>query len=244
MSDSSPTSATDEQSLSDWGDESGLTDFAVVGTDTGVGKTVVTAGLVGWLRAAGFDARGIKPVQTGYPPDDDAGFVAEACGSPDAATCLDRLEPALAPAVAADQEGVALSYESIRSECEQAVASGSLSVVEGIGGLRVPLAADAEVVDLIADLDRPALVVARSGLGTLNHSALTVEALERRGCRVHGIVLNEYEGSSVAERTNSEVLEEMTGCPVWTLPPLSLSDPTQAVTGVREHLPVDVFPEC
>ena len=120
--------------------------------------------------------------------------------------------------------------------------ASSPGVVEGIGGLRVPLAEDAEVVDLVADLDLPVVVVARSGLGTLNHSALTVEALERRGCRVHGVVLNEYEGASLAERTNPEVLTEMTGVPVWTLPGLSLSDPTEAVSGVREHLPLDVFP--
>ncbi|MFC7138294.1 dethiobiotin synthase [Halosimplex aquaticum] len=219
-----------------------VTDFAVVGTDTGVGKTVVTAGLVGWLRDSGVAARAVKPVQTGYPPDDDAGFVAEACGSDDAAICLERLEPPLAPAVAADREDVDLSYERIRGGCEDALADTPVGVVEGIGGLRVPLAGDAEVVDLIADLDVPALVVARSGLGTLNHSALTVEALERRGCRVHGILLNEYEGASVAERTNPETLREMTGCPVWTLPPLSLEVPRAAVAGVRERLPNDAVP--
>ncbi|WP_459193938.1 dethiobiotin synthase [Halosimplex sp. J119] len=221
---------------------SAVADFAVVGTDTGVGKTVVTAGLVGWLRESGVEARAIKPAQTGYPPDDDAGFVAEACGSDDAATCLERLAPPLAPAVAAAREGTELSYEAIRAGCEEALADAAVGVVEGIGGLRVPLAGDAEVVDLIADLGVPALVVARSGLGTLNHSALTVEALERRDCAVHGIVLNEYEGASVTERTNPETLREMTGRPVWTLPPLSLDDPTAAVTGVRESLPGDAVP--
>jgi len=219
-----------------------VSDFAVVGTDTGVGKTVVTAGLVGWLREAGVAARGIKPAQTGYPPDDDAGFVAAACGADDAATCLERLEPPLAPAVAADREGVDLSYEAIREGCERELADPPVGVVEGIGGLRVPLADDREVVDLVADLDVPALVVARSGLGTLNHTALTVEALERRDCRVPGVVLNEYEGATVAERTNPAVLREMTDRPVWTLPPLSIDDPREAVVGLREHLPVDVFP--
>ncbi|WP_436924615.1 dethiobiotin synthase [Halosimplex amylolyticum] len=219
-----------------------VTDFAVVGTDTGVGKTVVTAGLVGWLRESGVQARAIKPVQTGYPPDDDAGFVAEACGSDDAATCLERLAPPLAPAVAAAREEVDLSYASVREGCERALAEASVGVVEGIGGLRVPLAGDAEVVDLIADLEIPVLVVARSGLGTLNHSALAVEALERRDCPVHGVVLNEYEGESVAERTNPETLREMTDCPVWTLPPLSLEDPSVAIDGVRTHLPNGAVP--
>jgi len=219
-----------------------VSDFAVVGTDTGVGKTVVTAGLVGWLRAAGVDARGVKPAQTGYPPDDDAGFVAAACGTDDAATCLERLEPPLAPAVAADREGVALSYDAIREGCERELADAAVGVVEGIGGLRVPLADDREVVDLVAALGVPAVVVARSGLGTLNHTALTVEALERRGCAVAGVVLNEYEAASVAERTNPGVLAEMTGRPVWTLPPLAIDEPRDAVAGVRDHLPLDVFP--
>jgi len=221
---------------------SDLTDFAVVGTDTGVGKTVVTAGLVGWLRETGVSARGIKPVQTGYPPDDDAAVVADTCGSDDAATCLERLEPPLAPAVAAERTRTDLSYDEILSGCKRELGSADIGVVEGIGGLRVPLAGDAEVVDLVADLGIPAIVVARSGLGTLNHSALTVEALERRGCRVHGIVLNEYEGDSVAERTNPVTLAAMTERPVWTLPPLSLDTPTAAVDGLRKHLSPDAFP--
>jgi len=219
------------------GDGQEPVDFAVVGTDTGVGKTVVTAGLVGWLRESGHDARGIKPAQTGYPPDDDAGYVAEACGDAGAAVCLERLEPALAPAVAADIEGVDLSYGRIREGCGRELSAAGVGVVEGIGGLRVPLAEGREVIDLVADLDLPAVVVARSGLGTLNHTALTVEALRRRDVPVRGIVLNEYAGETVAERTNPEVLAEMTGLGVYTLPPAALDSPPAAVELVREHLP-------
>ncbi|SEP05358.1 dethiobiotin synthetase [Halorientalis persicus] len=219
-----------------------ITDFAVVGTDTGVGKTVVTAGLVGWLRESGVDARAVKPCQTGFPPDDDAGFVAEACGDDAAATCLRRLEPALAPAVAAEQADVDLSYESILSECRDALADAAVGVVEGIGGLRVPLAGGREVVDLVADLDVPALVVARSGLGTLNHTALTVETLRARGVPVAGVVLNEYAGETTAERTNPDVIAGMTGVSIETVPPLSLTEPSDAVAGVANHLSRSVFP--
>jgi dethiobiotin synthetase len=225
-------------------------DFAVVGTDTGVGKTVVTAALVARLRAAGVDARGIKPAQTGHPPDDDAAFVADACGSADdaggglgeASTCLERLEPALAPEVAADIEGVDLSYERIRDGCAAAIDDADVGVVEGIGGLRVPLDEGREVVDLVAALGVPSLVVARSGLGTLNHTALTVEALERRGCPVHGIVLNEWAGETVAERTNPDVIGEMTGLPVWTVPSVGFESPTEAAAAVNAELPAAVFP--
>ena len=217
--------------------------LAVVGTDTGVGKTVVTAGLTGWLREGGRDARAVKPAQTGYPPDDDAAYVAAACGDEAAAVCLERLEPPLAPRVAAAREDVDLSYEAIRDGCERVLDAAEVGVVEGVGGLRVPLAGEREVIDLVADLDCEAVLVARSGLGTLNHTALSVDALRRRGVGVRAVVLNEYEGASVAERTNPDELERMTGASVHTVPPLALDDPGDAVAGLREHLPASVLPE-
>ncbi|GAA0675967.1 dethiobiotin synthase [Natronoarchaeum mannanilyticum] len=219
----------------------------VAGTDTGVGKTVVTAGLTGWLRDAGVEAHAVKPAQTGYPPDDDAAFVADACGDADAATCLERLEPPLAPRVAAEREDVDLSYDAVREGCERVLSDPAVDagIVEGIGGLRVPLAGEREVIDLVADLGLPTVVVARSGLGTLNHTALTVEALERRGVDVAAIFLNEYEGASVAERTNPAEIERMTGVRVETVPPLDLSDPSGAIDGLRdaagEWSPVDAI---
>lgn len=216
--------------------------FAVVGTGTGVGKTVVTAGLTGWLRAVGTRAVAVKPAQTGHPPDDDAAFVADACGDVEAAVCLHRLGPALAPRVAAEETGEELSYGTLLDGCRSAIADAETAVVEGIGGLRVPLAGEREVADLFADLGLPAVVVARAGLGTLNHTALTVECLQRRGLTVHAIVLNEYEGATLAERTNPDELARMTGLAVHTLPTLELDEPPDAVGGVREHLPESVFP--
>lgn len=216
--------------------------FAVVGTDTGVGKTVVTAGMVGWLREAGQDARAVKPAQTGYPPDDDAAFVARACGTEAASTCLERLEPPLAPAVAAAREGVELSYEAILAGCEDVLDGDGVGVVEGIGGLRVPLAGDREVVDLIGALDIPAVVVSRSGLGTLNHTALTVEALRHRAVPVHGIILNRYEPATVAAETNPAVVADMTDLPVWTLPEIEVEPPASVVETCRRELPPAAVP--
>ncbi|WP_435067668.1 dethiobiotin synthase [Haloplanus sp. C73] len=207
-----------------------------------MGKTVVTAGLVGALREAAVDACGVKPAQTGYPADDDAGFVADACGSEAAATCLRRLEPALAPAVAAEQAGETLDYDAIRDDCARAIHAATVGVVEGIGGLCVPLADGHEVIDLVADLNLSAVVVARPGLGTLNHTALTVEALRRRDIEVTGVVLNDYTGETLAERTNPGTIAEMTGCPVETLPTLDIDSPATPVEEVPDHLSTAVLP--
>ncbi|WP_339103580.1 dethiobiotin synthase [Haloterrigena salinisoli] len=210
--------------------------IAIVGTGTGIGKTVVTAGITRWFRERGVDARSIKPAQTGSPPDNDAGFVAEACEEPDAATCPRYLEPALAPRVAAEVADEELSYEEVRTACEDAIAETERPIVEGIGGLRVPLAGEREVIDLVADLEATAVVVTRSGLGTLNHTALSIEALERRGIDVAGIVCNEYAGATVAERTNPDELERMTGYGVETVPPLEGESPAALAKGVADAL--------
>ncbi|CAI50206.1 dethiobiotin synthase [Natronomonas pharaonis DSM 2160] len=206
--------------------------IAVVGTDTGVGKTVVTAGLVAWLREQGRKARAVKPVQTGYPEDDDADYVRNICGEAAAATRLRTFEKPLAPAVAARRADSTIAFDDVVAATRTALAEADIGVVEGAGGLRVPLATDGdqEIVDLVAALDVPALVVARSGLGTLNHTALTVETLRRRSVPVAGVALNRYTAASVAERTNPDELERMCDCPVETLP----ERPSPAPTAVRQ----------
>ncbi|AFZ73384.1 dethiobiotin synthase [Natronobacterium gregoryi] len=214
----------------------------VAGTGTGVGKTVVTAGLTGWLRSEGVAAHAIKPAQTGAPEDDDAGTVADVCDEPTASTCLRRLEPPLAPRVAASVTDESLSYDDIVAGCRSLAADETVTIVEGIGGVRVPLADGYEVLDLAADLGFPAIVVARSGLGTLNHTALTVAALENRGLSVAGIVLNEYEGETLAERTNPAELERMTATRVATVPPLEVDDGGAVVDGVRQNVPSSLLP--
>lgn len=207
----------------------------VVGTDTGVGKTVVTAGLTRWLREDGVDAVAVKPCQTGYPEDDDAGFVREVCDDDAAAACHRTLEPPLAPAVAAERTDTDLSYGAILADCRETVQASEAAVLEGIGGLRVPLADGRDVLDLVAGVGLPAVVVARSGLGTLNHTALTVDALRSRGVEVLGVVLNEYAGETVAERTNPPVIERENATAVATVPPAE--DAATAARSVPSHVP-------
>lgn len=210
--------------------------LAVVGTDTGVGKTVVTAGLTRWLLDEGYDARTVKPAQTGYPPDDDAGFVVTACADPNAAVCPHYLEPALAPRVAAEVSEEPLHYDELVDACERALADVSVGIVEGIGGLRVPLTENREVIDLVVDLGCDALLVANSGLGTLNHTALSVSALENRDVTVRAIVCNEYVGETIAERTNPEELTRMTGHPVVTVPPFESQQPRPLASRMKAAL--------
>ncbi|WP_330632068.1 dethiobiotin synthase [Halocatena halophila] len=191
---------------------------AVLGTDTGVGKTIITAGLVGALRREGYDARAVKPAQTGYPPDDDAGTVAKICNESTAAHCCRYLDEPLAPAIAADRSDRQLSFDALFADVTDALDSAAIGVLEGVGGVRVPVTAESELLDLVSALECPAIVVSRPALGTLNHTALTVEALQRRAIPVLGVVLNQFTGDTVAERTNPDALGSMIECPISTFP--------------------------
>lgn len=166
----------------------------VTATDTGVGKTEVACALLEEARARGLDAVGMKPAQSGVgpaEPSDAERLLAASGGSePLEAICPYSFAPPLAPAVAARIEGRAISFGRIVDGARALAARHEAVVVEGAGGLLVPLTAEETYADLAAALALPALVVARAGLGTVNHTALTVEALRRRGLAVAGIVLN------------------------------------------------------
>jgi dethiobiotin synthetase len=166
----------------------------VTGTDTGVGKTEVACALLEGARARGLDAVGMKPAQSGVGPAEpsDAERLAAASGGsePLEAVCPYSFGPPLAPAVAARVEGRAISFGRIVDAARSLAARHEAVLVEGAGGLLVPLTDRETYADLAAALALPALVVARAGLGTVNHTALTVEALRRRGLAVAGIVLN------------------------------------------------------
>ncbi|MFO0582282.1 MAG: dethiobiotin synthase [Anaeromyxobacter sp.] len=166
----------------------------VTGTDTGVGKTEVSCALLEAARATAVDAVGMKPAQSGVTADEpsDAQRLREASGrcEPLEALCPYTFEAPLAPAVAARLAGVAISIERIEEAARALAARHATVLVEGAGGLLVPLTDELTYADLAARLGLPVLVVARAGLGTVNHTALTVEAISSRGLRLAGIVLN------------------------------------------------------
>jgi adenosylmethionine-8-amino-7-oxononanoate aminotransferase len=190
----------------------------VTGTGTGVGKTAVAAALARILRRRGIDVGVMKPAATGVPPDEDADLLRAAAGSDDPFELVSplRFRDPLAPAVAADREGRNPDPAVIRRAFESIAGRREFVLVEGVGGLLVPVAWGYSVADMARDLGLPILVVAPAGLGTLNHAALTVEAARARGIPVLGIVLvRECAGErDLAETTNPAALERLCGVPV------------------------------
>jgi len=165
----------------------------ITGTDTEVGKTVVTAGLAAALRKEGHAVRAIKPLATGSaPPGEDATQIAEAAGhTPLVHTCLPI--PA-APHRAAALARTQIDFEALVHWTTQH--QGSPTLVEGVGGWTVPLTQQHRVSDLAAALGLPVIVVAANKLGVLNHSILTVEAILADGLEVSAVILNDHFSSS------------------------------------------------
>ncbi|MEW5725075.1 MAG: dethiobiotin synthase [Thermodesulfobacteriota bacterium] len=166
----------------------------VIGTDTGVGKTVACAVLAACLRRRGVDAGYMKPVGSdgvevnGRLVSPDALFVARTVGLDDPWPLLNPvcLPGALSPLAAGEAAGKFVDLSVIPPAWEALRARHELIIVEGVGGLLVPLNRDLLFTDLMARMPLPALVIGRPGLGTINHTLLTLEALQRRGFQVIG----------------------------------------------------------
>ncbi len=165
--------------------------FFVTGTDTNVGKTVVSAALIGALRRRQPPVRYWKPIQTGIEADDDTRTVRELADCSDA-EIFDagyRLEKPLSPHLSAKLAGIKIEIDEIASLFDQE-SSDCVWVVEGAGGVFVPLNERDLIIDLMAVLKLPVVIAARSGLGTINHTLLTVEALRNRQLEIAGVVMN------------------------------------------------------
>ncbi|SDT27033.1 dethiobiotin synthetase [Paenibacillaceae bacterium GAS479] len=194
----------------------------VTGTDTGVGKTVVTAAITAMLRAEGMNLGVWKPVQSGAligSGTTDAERLLKSTGINESleAVAPFTYEAPLAPMLAARQAGATLKLEDVIAAGLPLAARYEALIVEGAGGVAVPLTENALVADLIAELSMPALIVARSGLGTVNHTLLTVSYLRQRGIPIVGVVLNDGESAeselnddpSVA--ANAQLIEQYGG---------------------------------
>ena len=206
-----------------------LSGLFVTGTDTGVGKTLVAAGLAAWCRMQGIDVGVMKPVATGGNTrdgrlvSDDAVTLAHAAGSTDPWPLVNPLcyRQPLAPYTAARLSRRPLRWPSLDRAVRAMAQRHRFLIIEGVGGLAVPLTRTDTVSDLIRRLGLPALIVARLGLGTLNHTLLTVQQAGRDGVKVLGVLLNESEppsrtgGARLAQRTNPTILAERLPVPLW-----------------------------
>src|SRR5262249_41057621 len=161
----------------------------VTGTDTGVGKTVVSAALMIRLRSAA-PVRYWKPIQTGIEQDDDTATVAwlAGCSAAELLSSGVRLRHPVSPHLAARLSGTVIDLPPLEDIFNEAAQSARI-VVEGAGGALVPVNDLQLMVDLMARLDLPAIVATRSTLGTINHTLLTIEALHRRSVTIAGAVM-------------------------------------------------------
>jgi dethiobiotin synthetase len=189
----------------------------VTGTDTGVGKTVTTAALAALASSQGQHVAVVKPVQTGVAPGEpgDLEAVRRLAGIEDLHE-LARFPEPLAPATAARRAGMAAPSIGGLAEGIEQLADRDLILVEGAGGLLVQLDGEGgTLADLAARLQAPALVVTHAGLGTLNATALTCEALRSRGVRCAGVIVGSWPSQpGLAEKCNLEDLPRYAGAPL------------------------------
>lgn len=196
----------------------------VTGTDTGVGKSVVAAALCAALVARGEAVAAFKPVLTGL--DEPAGawprdheLLAGVTGQrPDEVVAL-TFGPPVSPHLAAELDGSAIDPAALVACARHAAAGADALVCEGVGGLLVPLTERYSVSDLAVDLGLSLLVVARPGLGTINHTLLTVEASRAAGLHVAGIVMTPWpEKPDRMTASNRDTVARVTGVAVSGLP--------------------------
>lgn len=199
----------------------------VTATDTGVGKTVLSCSLIAAMRAAGVHARAHKPAVTGlddppftdaagtvWPPDHELLAAAAEMAPEDVAP--HRFGPAVSPHLAAELAGTELRGEElIASALAAADAAAGPLVVEGIGGVLVPLTGRFTVLDLAVALGLPLVVAARPGLGTINHTLLTLRAAREAGLAVAAVVLTPWpERPDAMELSNRRTIETLGDVPV------------------------------
>jgi len=197
----------------------------ITGTDTGVGKTVVAAGLTLLLRSRHPSVGVMKPIQTGcrlingkpFPGDTKILLRAAVADDPLELVTPYRFHSPLAPLAAGRIERERILLSKILRAYRQLEQRHSFILVEGIGGILVPITKKDRVLELIKLLKLPLLIVARSGLGTLNHTLLTVHQARQAGIPVMAILLNtpQPQKQGLAEKTNPGILAELTGLPVF-----------------------------
>ena len=195
----------------------------VTGTDTGAGKTILAAALCAAIRAAGDRAAAFKPVVTGleqspgaWPADHE--LLAAVTGSQPRDVTTRTFQPAVSPHLAAELAGATISLAELLASAATAARDADILVVEGVGGLLVPLNAEHDVRDLAVALGLPVVIAARPGLGTINHSLLTIQAARAAGLDVRAAVLTPWpDEPTTMERSNRDTIARRGRVEVATL---------------------------
>ncbi len=226
--------------------------FFITGTDTGTGKTIITGAVISALKASGINACGMKPFETGCRRQGEMLIPADGLfikGISEIDEEINHITPycfetPTAPFVASEIEGIDIDLSLVVSEFMGLAAKYSTVVVEGAGGILVPLKRNYFISDLIKDLGLPAIVVTRPSLGAINHSLLTVKYALHEGLEVAGIVINFCmpPDNSLAERTNPEIIKELSPVPVIGLfPHLKPPDYMNIRAAASKHLDTDIL---
>jgi dethiobiotin synthetase len=192
--------------------------YLVTGTDTGVGKTFVTSGLIRFSRSKGINSIGMKPICTG--DNNDVRQLLEACGSCEPEYLINPVwyRTPLAPYTASIIEDRLIDLEAIRGAFGQLTSRYSSVLVEGAGGVAVPILAHYDFRDLARELRLEVIIVAANRLGILNHTRLTLEAVRAAGLKCTLIVLNSVPlESDLSQPTNCSVLEHLVDPPILTI---------------------------
>jgi dethiobiotin synthetase len=209
----------------------------VTGSGTGVGKTIVSAALLAAMKAAGEPIRAYKPVLTGlsepngeWPPDHE--LLAAAAGMDPEDVAPLRFGPAVSPHLAASLAGEPINTRALAEHARKSTRASDTLIVEGVGGLLVPLTDDFTVRDLAVELALPVVIAAPPGLGTINHTLLTIEAARAVQLNVAAVVLTPWPSApSEMERSNRETIERLGDTQVATLRPLRGPHPSELAEG-------------
>ena len=203
--------------------------YFITGTDTGVGKTLVAGGLAALYRSRGLNVGVMKPVATGCKRvnntlvSDDAVFLKFLAEVEDEYELINpiSLEQPLAPTVAARLSNKKIDLEKVRTAYDTLCERHEYMIVEGIGGLLVPIDEYYFVVDMAEEMELPLIVVCRPTLGTINHTLLTVSYAHQHGLDVKGIIINESAENCdpIVKDTNTDEIKRLTGLPILGIIP-------------------------
>jgi len=201
----------------------------ITGTDTGVGKTLIAGAVAKILTEQGLKVGVFKPIATGCHRcwegliSYDTEFLANCANSElslSTITPVGYLTPA-APVVSAACDGPPIDFDSIAAAYKQICENSDIVIVEGIGGVRVPLTSEFDLLDLAVEFALPTVLVARPNLGTINHTLMTIDCVRAARLKIAGVVINGYDATkaAVAEETATEVIAQCTGVNILSVVP-------------------------